>query len=63
MLPRELDGVVDANLRVGLELLNANLIRADSAYFQVYETKNLRVIDLSVVPLHIAAHPQCMLQT
>lgn len=39
MLPRELDGVVDPNLRV-------------------YGTKNIRVVDLSVVPLHIAAHTQ-----
>ena len=39
MLPREKNGVVDANLKV-------------------YGTKNLRVADLSIVPLHIAAHTQ-----
>ncbi|KAI5117293.1 hypothetical protein M0805_006815 [Coniferiporia weirii] len=39
MLPKEQNGVVDANLRV-------------------YGTKNLRVADLSIVPLHISAHCQ-----
>ncbi|KAF5336807.1 hypothetical protein D9758_015848 [Tetrapyrgos nigripes] len=39
MLPRELNGVVDANLKV-------------------YGTKNVRVADLSIVPLHFAAHTQ-----
>ena len=27
---------------------------------KVYGTKNLRVVDLSIVPLHIAAHMQGM---
>lgn len=40
MLPRELNGVVDSNLRV-------------------YGTKNIRVIDLSIAPLQVAAHTQC----
>ena len=26
--------------------------------YQVYGTKNLRIADLSVLPLHVAAHPQ-----
>ena len=26
---------------------------------KVYGTNNLRVVDLSVVPLHFASHPQC----
>lgn len=38
MLPRELGGVVDAQLKV-------------------YGTKNLRVMDLSVLPVQSAAHP------
>ena len=25
---------------------------------QVYGTKNIRVVDLSIVPLHVAAHTQ-----
>lgn len=41
MLPREKNGVVDANLRV-------------------YGTKNIRVVDLSVVPLQVASHTQSM---
>jgi len=39
MLPRNKNGVVDANLRV-------------------YGTTNIRVVDLSVVPLHVSAHTQ-----
>lgn len=39
MLPREKNGVVDANLCV-------------------YGTKNVRIADLSVVPLHVASHTQ-----
>ncbi|EJD02524.1 GMC oxidoreductase [Fomitiporia mediterranea MF3/22] len=39
MLPRSLNGVVDANLRV-------------------YGTQNIRIADLSIVPLHVAAHTQ-----
>ena len=42
MLPREKNGVVDANLRV-------------------YGTKNIRVADLSIVPLHFASHTQSKL--
>ncbi|KZT61507.1 GMC oxidoreductase [Calocera cornea HHB12733] len=37
MLPREKDGVVDAQLKV-------------------YGTTNVRVVDLSIVPLHVASH-------
>ena len=27
---------------------------------KVHGTTNLRIVDLSVLPLHVAAHPQCM---
>lgn len=39
MLPRELNGVVDPQLKV-------------------YGTKNVRVVDVSIIPLHVAAHTQ-----
>ncbi|KAJ8468739.1 hypothetical protein ONZ51_g9450 [Trametes cubensis] len=41
MLPQEMGGVVDPQLKV-------------------YGTENLRVVDLSVVPLHFAAHTQAI---
>jgi hypothetical protein len=40
MLPRDKNGVVDANLKV-------------------YGTTNVRIADLSIVPLHVASHTQC----
>ncbi|KZT61506.1 GMC oxidoreductase [Calocera cornea HHB12733] len=39
MLPREKDGVVDAQLKV-------------------YGTTNVRIVDLSIIPLHVASHTQ-----
>ena len=38
MMPRDMDGVVDTNLKV-------------------YGTNNIRVADLSILPIHFAAHP------
>lgn len=54
MLPKEKGGVVDNELKVPVSrhcLLSCNLID-----LQVYGTSNIRVADLSIVPLHIAAH-------
>ena len=55
MLPREKNGVVNPELRVRVHpLLNLSLTNLR----QVYGTRNLRVGDLSIVPIHIAAHMQ-----
>lgn len=58
MLPRDKGGVVDHTLKVGSmgrgiwRTLTLNICR------QVYGTTNLRVVDLSIVPLHIATPTQ-----
>lgn len=62
MLPLEKNGVVDPELKVSrvghitVKILSA-LVGVDLVP-QVYGTKNLRVVDLSVVPLEVAAHTQ-----
>lgn len=57
MLPLEDGGVVDPQLKVNclFPFVPEHILIVS---FQVYGTKNLRVADLSVVPLHIAAHMQ-----
>jgi hypothetical protein len=60
MLPREDGGVVDNKLKVSFVALRGYgpiLIRCYHLV-QVYGTTNIRVMDLSIVPLHFAAHTQ-----
>lgn len=57
MLPKEKGGVVDPLLKVCQQRRFAyTLLTAP----QVYGTTNLRVADISVVPLHFGAHSLCM---
>lgn len=62
MLPRDKQGVVDPKLKVCniSELYNIYISPHISRNgIQVYGTTNLRVADLSIVPLHLATHTQC----
>lgn len=58
MMPRDKGGVVDHTLKVSWLCLH----HYDYQHYvsQVYGTNNIRVVDLSVVPLHFAGHTQCM---
>lgn len=60
MLPRELGGVVDNNLRVRFPLPTRAPASSYSQLLQVYGTQKLRVVDSSIVPLMISTHPLCM---
>ncbi|CAK5270668.1 unnamed protein product [Mycena citricolor] len=57
MLPREDGGVVDTNLKVAALIHLCCKISID-VLSQVYGTRNVRVVDLSIIPLHIGAHTQ-----
>lgn len=57
MLPLEDDGVVDHNLKVLLPLTTSSS-PCETLCRQVYKTTNIRVADLSIIPLHIGAHTQ-----
>lgn len=58
MLPKEKGGVVGSNLKVG-GWLGIRAVNADQRTTQVYGTSNIRVVDLSIIPLHFAAHTLC----
>lgn len=60
MLPRDKFGVVDAQLKVSNRTKNAFtcLFIASKFLLQAYGTTNLRIVDVSIVPIHIAAHTQ-----
>ena len=60
MLPKEKGGVVDAHLKVSTLLpLPADAKSFVDLYgFKVHGTKNIRVIDLSVLPLLTGVHTQ-----
>ena len=55
MLPLEDGGVVDAALRASSALVDYVAI---ITFVQVYRTSNLRIVDLSIVPLHVGGHTQ-----
>lgn len=57
LLPREKNGVVDTHLKVKWqEYIHQRFLMP--CRFQVYGTDNIRVVDMSIIPLHFAAHPQ-----
>lgn len=56
MLPRHKNGVVDPNLKVCPEYNVKELAHNYRLIFQVYGTTNVRVVDISVFPIQIAAH-------
>jgi hypothetical protein len=57
MLPKDKGGVVDHNLKVNCFSRRSSSDVSDIV--KVYGTANLRVVDLSVVPLHVCTHTQC----
>lgn len=56
MLPKDKGGVVDTNLKVRYPVAWCAIATDPD---QVYGTTNLRVVDLSVMPLEPATHTQC----
>ncbi len=58
MLPKDDGGVVDRNLKVRVTEFNAMTDQYCCLYApKVYGSTNIRVADLSIVPLHIGGHP------
>lgn len=57
MMPLECRGVVDNVLKVTLTF-HLPLGFSFSKIIQVYHTTNIRVVDISIIPLHIGAHTQ-----
>ena len=58
MLPREKQGVVDSELKVLTFFPGISEAYIPLCVPQVYGTTNVRVADLSIIPMHIAAHTQ-----
>lgn len=60
MLPQDKGGVVDPKLKVrSLSLLPHRMPPLiQPPVYQVYGTQNIRVVDLSIVPLQITSHTQ-----
>ena len=63
MLPLEDGGVVDNKLKVVSQYSKSNVRPTSLFATQVHKTTNIRIADLSVVPLHIASHTQCQLSS
>lgn len=57
MLPKDKGGVVDPSLKVCRHPIHHHTLLTTP---QVYGTTNLRVADISVVPLHFGSHSLCM---
>ncbi|KAI0072987.1 alcohol oxidase [Panus rudis PR-1116 ss-1] len=61
MLPEDKDGVVDPELKVRLTSPakdSCHHLQCNPDVIQVYGTDNLRIVDMSILPLQFAAHPQ-----
>lgn len=58
MLLREDGSVVNNKLKVSLRYQAPFSIQTGWFGPQEYGTMNIRVTDISIIPLHIAAHPQ-----
>lgn len=63
MLPREKGGVVNNKLKVSPLWMyyTSECNDLTGPVVQVHGTENLHVIDMSIIPLHFACHPQCVL--
>lgn len=59
MLPRDKGGVVNPTLKVSIMIHRGGIHASRIDWMQVHGTTNLRVVDLSIVPLHFVGHAQC----
>ncbi|TCD67352.1 hypothetical protein EIP91_000219 [Steccherinum ochraceum] len=60
MMPREIGGVVDSHYKVWFRAAVSYFSFIEVRRTQIYGTNNIRVADLSIIPIHFAAHPMAM---